>query len=70
MSLSMPVFSRVLFFRRPGSGVDPAFHFHLVAPSWPMKNELLLRDWLIANPDVAQAYEALKLELARRLRRH
>ena len=30
-----------------------------------MKNELLLRDWLIANPDVARAYEALKLELAR-----
>ncbi|PSS64499.1 GrpB family protein [Ensifer sp. NM-2] len=59
-------FFKRAFFRRPASGVDPAFHLHLVfAPSWPMKNELLLRDWLIANPDVARAYEALKLELAR-----
>jgi GrpB-like predicted nucleotidyltransferase (UPF0157 family) len=60
-------FIKRAFFRRPDMGVDPAFHLHLViAPSWPMKNELLLRDWLIARPDLARAYEALKLELAHR----
>ncbi|OIS93666.1 GrpB family protein [Brucella cytisi] len=58
-------FFKRAFFRRPSNGVDPAFHLHLVvAPSWPMKNELLLRDWLIAKPDLARAYEILKLELA------
>ena len=30
------------------------------------QSELLLRDWLIANPDVATAYETLKETLARR----
>lgn len=53
------------FFRRQADGADLACHLHLVvAPTWPIKNELLLRDWLIQHPEVARAYEALKLELA------
>lgn len=53
------------FFRREAEGADAAFHLHLaVSPTWPLKNELLLRDWLIQHPEVARAYEALKVELA------
>ena len=53
------------FFRRTAHDADLAYHLHLVvSPSWPFKNELLLRDWLIQHPEVARAYEALKLELA------
>lgn len=53
------------FFRRTADDADLAYHLHLVvSPGWPLKNELLLRDWLIQHPEVARAYEALKLELA------
>lgn len=53
------------FFRREAEGAGPAFHLHLaVCSTWPLKNELLLRDWLIQHPEVARAYEVLKLELA------
>jgi GrpB-like predicted nucleotidyltransferase (UPF0157 family) len=53
------------FFRRQADGAALAYHLHLaVAPAWPIKNELLLRDWLIQHPEVARAYEALKMELA------
>jgi GrpB-like predicted nucleotidyltransferase (UPF0157 family) len=53
------------FFRREVEDADLAYHLHLVVcPTWPLKNELLLRDWLIQHPEVARAYEALKLELA------
>jgi len=55
------------FFRRIADDADLAYHLHLVvSPSWPLKNELLLRDWLIQHPEVARAYEALKVELAAR----
>jgi GrpB-like predicted nucleotidyltransferase (UPF0157 family) len=58
-------FIRRRFFRREAEGAGPAFHLHLaVCPTWPLKNELLLRDWLVQHPEVARAYEALKLELA------
>jgi GrpB-like predicted nucleotidyltransferase (UPF0157 family) len=51
------------FFRRIAA--DLAYHLHLVvSPTWPLKNELLFRDWLIQHPEVARAYEALKVELA------
>ena len=51
------------FFRRIAT--DLAYHLHLVvSPTWPLKNELLFRDWLIERPEVARAYEALKVELA------
>lgn len=53
------------FFRKEATGPEPAFHLHLaVAPEWPIKNEILLRDWLIEHPEIAQAYEGLKLRLA------
>jgi len=55
------------FFRREPEGKYPAYHLHLaVAHRWPIKNELLLRDWLIQHPETARAYEALKIELAER----
>jgi GrpB-like predicted nucleotidyltransferase (UPF0157 family) len=58
-------FFRRRFFRRQVEGEDLAYPLHLVvSPTWPLKNELLLRDWLIQHPDVARAYEALKVELA------
>lgn len=53
------------FYRREPDGTAPAFHLHLVVcAAWPLKNEILLRDWLIWHPEVARAYESLKLELA------
>lgn len=53
------------FFRWKADDANLAYHLHLVvSPSWPIKNELLLRDWLIQHPEVARAYEALKIELA------
>lgn len=58
-------FSRRRFFRRKVESADLAYHLHLVcSATWPLKNELLLRDWLIQHPNVARAYEALKLKLA------
>jgi GrpB-like predicted nucleotidyltransferase (UPF0157 family) len=42
-----------------------AYHLHLaICPTWPIKNELLLRDWLIERPEIARAYEELKKKLA------
>ena len=53
------------FFRKKESGVGVAYHLHLVlCPTWPVKNELLLRDWLIQHPRIAREYEALKVKLA------
>ena len=53
------------FFRKVVSSADLAYHLHLVvSPNWPVKNELLLRDWLIQHQDVARAYETLKVKLA------
>ena len=55
------------FFRRIPDDADLAYHLHLVvSPTWPHKNELLFRDWLIQHPEVARAYETLKVELAAR----
>jgi len=59
-------FSRRYFFRKEPSGEEPAFHLHLVVcPGWPLKNEILFRDWLVAFPEVAQEYGKLKRDLAR-----
>jgi len=53
------------FFRREEDDAGLAYHLHLVvAPTWPIKNELLLRDWLRTHPDEARAYETLKTRLA------
>jgi GrpB-like predicted nucleotidyltransferase (UPF0157 family) len=53
------------FFRRKVEGAELAYHLHLVVcPNWPLKNELMVRDWLIQNPDIARSYETLKMKLA------
>jgi GrpB-like predicted nucleotidyltransferase (UPF0157 family) len=53
------------FFRKETEDSEVAYHLHLVVSStWPLKNELLLRDWLIQHPDIAHAYEMLKVKLA------
>lgn len=58
-------FKKRRFFRRNVEGAKLAFHLHLVvSPIWPVKNELLLRDWLIQHPQVARDYEKLKIRLA------
>jgi GrpB-like predicted nucleotidyltransferase (UPF0157 family) len=52
-------------FRRKVESAYLAYHLHLVvSSSWPVKNELLFRDWLLQHPAAAGAYEALKLKLA------
>ncbi|HTJ31514.1 MAG TPA: GrpB family protein, partial [Acidobacteriaceae bacterium] len=57
------------FFRKEADGAGIAYHLHLVvAPAWPVKNELMLRDWLMEHPELAREYEALKVELAARYR--
>ena len=50
-------------------GRDPAtrartHHIHMVEPDFPHWESLRFRDHLIANPDVAREYEALKRRLA------
>jgi GrpB-like predicted nucleotidyltransferase (UPF0157 family) len=54
------------FFRNAPAPDGVAYHLHVVrTAAWPNKNELLLCHWLIANPDIAAAYEALRETLAR-----
>ena len=58
-------FKKRRFFRRDMEGAKLAFHLHLVvSPAWPVKNELLLCDWLIQHAEVARDYENLKVKLA------
>jgi GrpB-like predicted nucleotidyltransferase (UPF0157 family) len=53
------------FFRKKTTASELVYHLHLaVSSTWPLKNELLLRDWLIQHPDIAHAYAMLKLQLA------
>lgn len=48
-----------LFLQRPG------FNLHIVTlDSWPRRKERLMRDALIADPQAAAAYAALKRQLA------
>ncbi len=63
---SFPEDSRHLFFRRVRDG-KRLCHLHVVDPSSPEAEEYrLFRDFLRANPEVAERYAALKLELAGR----
>jgi GrpB-like predicted nucleotidyltransferase (UPF0157 family) len=58
-------FSKRRMFRRQTSVAESSFHLHLVVcPDWPIKNELLFRDWLVEHTDVAREYAALKRQLA------
>ena len=42
---------------------EQVFHLHLQPICRSLPDEVLFRDWLIAHPDDAAAYEALKLSL-------
>ncbi|MGL4237923.1 GrpB family protein, partial [Tabrizicola sp.] len=43
----------------------PQFNLHIVTwESWPLRKERLMRDALIADPEAAAEYAALKRELA------
>ncbi len=54
-----------LFLRRRDPAQGLVFHLHIVEhASWPERNERLLRDYLLAHPEAARAYGALKRQLA------
>ncbi|MFI4935162.1 MAG: GrpB family protein [Caulobacterales bacterium] len=58
-------FTNRLFLRKAADAQPVSFHLHIVLRSaWAFANERILRDHLIANPDVAAAYGALKASLA------
>jgi GrpB-like predicted nucleotidyltransferase (UPF0157 family) len=50
----------------PGGFRGQAFHLHLRYPG--IQDEILLRDLLRTDPDLAQAYVVLKTRLAKRFR--
>jgi GrpB-like predicted nucleotidyltransferase (UPF0157 family) len=55
------------FLRKQLASSSVGYHLHIITnAAWPNKNELLVRDWLIAHPDVAACYETLKQALARK----
>lgn len=51
------------FVKRDGRGVR-THHIHIVAKGFPQWDGLLFRDWLIAHPENAAEYAALKRSLA------
>lgn len=51
------------FIRRDGEG-RRTHHIHMVEPHFEHWNRLLFRDWLIAHPEAAAEYAALKRKLA------
>lgn len=52
-----------LFYRREDYD-STAYHLHVVtSPSWPTRNERLLRDHLLTHPEDRERYAALKREL-------
>jgi len=56
-----------LFLRKHQPALGCSFHLHIVEyTSWPTRNERLLRDYLQAHPQAAQAYGQLKQQLALR----
>jgi GrpB-like predicted nucleotidyltransferase (UPF0157 family) len=55
------------FLRKQPTTIGVGYHLHIIAnAAWPHKNELLVRDWLIARPEVAASYAALKETLAQK----
>ncbi|WNV84592.1 GrpB family protein [Umezawaea sp. Da 62-37] len=55
-----------LFYRRDTNGTR-THHLHVIpADNWDTRNERLLRDHLLAHPEAAAEYGALKRELAAR----
>jgi len=54
------------FLRKRPAADGVGYHLHVVTnTAWPARNELVVRDWLIAHPDVAARYGTLKEVLAR-----
>jgi GrpB-like predicted nucleotidyltransferase (UPF0157 family) len=54
-----------LFLRRDPSGLAPAFHLHIVDEvDWEESHERMMRDRLLTDPEAAEAYAALKRDLA------
>jgi GrpB-like predicted nucleotidyltransferase (UPF0157 family) len=54
-----------VFLRKQPDRDYPAYHLHVVRlRDWPDKNERLLRDYLIAHRQAAEAYGHLKSALA------
>lgn len=54
-----------LFYYREDDDGRRTHHLHIVpADTWDTRNERLLRDHLLANPEAAEAYGALKWRLA------
>jgi GrpB-like predicted nucleotidyltransferase (UPF0157 family) len=54
-----------LFLRKREPAQDCSFHLHIVEQrTWQERNERLLRDYLQAHPQAAQAYGELKQQLA------
>ncbi|WP_428686758.1 GrpB family protein [Roseibium sp.] len=52
-------------FHRPADADYPAFNLHIVrSEDWAHKSERLFRDWLKTHPDVARAYQDLKIRIA------
>ncbi len=47
----------------PAGFAEQVFHLHLQPMTCDLPDEILFRDWLIAHPADATAYEALKLSL-------
>ncbi|MEL7013270.1 MAG: GrpB family protein, partial [Pseudomonadota bacterium] len=58
-------FAKRVLFRRDDGATGLAYHLHFaLCPAWPVKNELLFRDWLRDHTDVAAEYAELKRRLA------
>ncbi len=54
-----------LFLRKQAASSGQVFHLHLVEQAtWDERKERLMRDYLLAHPEAAQAYGALKDTLA------
>ena len=54
-----------LYLRKELAADQPALHLHILAESdWDLAHERLMRDHLLARPDQARAYGALKDRLA------
>lgn len=58
-------FAKRALFRRDDPSSALAYHLHLaVCSDWPVKNELLFRDWLRVHDDAVTEYAELKRRLA------
>jgi GrpB-like predicted nucleotidyltransferase (UPF0157 family) len=57
-----------LFLRRRSKEDAQMYHLHIVERStWTMRNERLMRDYLLAHPEAVSAYGDLKKRLAKEL---